>query len=113
MPNIDRVELAQQLHALPAESQFPLFLLSSCGNPEQVPAGLFARKFTKPIKPAQLYRGILDCLVLQVKLPPTGEPEAENQLIDVTLAERSPHWILVAEDNVVNQRVVGHLLKGA
>jgi len=62
----------------------------------------------KPIKPAQLFRVLLDAFGESAASAVAGDHGAG---VDLALAEQLPLRILVAEDNAVNQKVVLHLLK--
>lgn len=113
MPEMDGFELARAIKADPVIASVPLAMLSSYG---QRGHGLAARAtgisayLTKPVKQSQLY----DCLVTMMSELPTA-PDATTTttlppklVTKHTLAEVKPiseHKILLAEDNVVNQKV--------
>ena len=110
MPEMDGVELARAIRALPSRTRLPLVLLSSIGH--DIPANeknLFAGVLSKPAKPGQLH----DALCLALGKPPSDQSE-RPQKRPVFATEDSggprPERILVAEDNPVNQRVAQHLL---
>src|SRR5262249_11818738 len=103
MPGMDGAQLAAQIRERPATADLPLILLTSLGRREQdLAMGLFAASLTKPIKAAQLYE-VLNNVV--------GAPAARlrtavtHQTLDPGMAKRLPLRILLAEDNLVNQRV--------
>ncbi|MCP9470960.1 MAG: response regulator [Nitrospira sp.] len=126
MPDIDGLELARRIKADPLFASIPLVLLTSYGWRGQAraaqEAGLSAY-LPKPIRQKELY----ECLTTILSQPgqtdtsaPLEAPETRDALSTTplvtrhTLAEartqRRPR-ILVAEDNVVNQKVVAHMLQ--
>jgi CheY-like chemotaxis protein len=66
----------------------------------------FAALLTKPVRQAQLLRSLHDILMAQLPAPAVLAVSE----FDPTLAERLPLRILLAEDNVVNQKVAQHML---
>ena len=102
MPEMDGVVLGAALREVPQVSDSPLVLLTSLG---WKPAGLdrhFAAFLTKPAKRALLHETVFKVLQLQ---DPTLEPEGE-ETGPPTRALR----ILLAEDNLINQRVAKLML---
>jgi PAS domain S-box-containing protein len=102
MPQLDGVALGAGLRALPRVSDAPLVLLTSLGGR---PAGLeryFSAFLTKPAKRATLHETLLR--VLQ------GRVAAEDERPEVPAVPRRSLRILLAEDNLVNQRVAKLML---
>ncbi|HMQ34806.1 MAG TPA: response regulator, partial [Chloroflexaceae bacterium] len=109
MPAMDGAQLAEALRDLPAGRELPLILLTSLGRrPEDLAGGHFAAGLTKPVKAAQLYEAVLDALGADAA--PRPRPAPPRQPFDRGLAERLPMRILLAEDNVVNQKVATRTL---
>ncbi len=112
MPEMDGLTLAAEIRKLPQLQHLPLVMLTSLGRPriaEQAVKHNFAAFLTKPIKQSQLYNVFLQVLSNQpvtTKVPPPTASAATAKL-----AESLPLRILLAEDNVVNQKVAIHLLK--
>ena len=106
MPDMNGVELAGALRALPGREKLPFLLLSSIGH--QFSAGqreLFAAILSKPAKPAQLHEAIL-----RLAGPaPVVEPAMTPAPAPAPGATR-PERLLLAEDNAVNQKVALHML---
>ena len=98
MPEMDGVNLARAIQELPAGHELPLVLLTSIGR-TRVPDGLFAATLTKPAKPAHLQAALERAL----SVPESGE------YLDRPATSHSGSGnlrrILLAEDNMVNQRV--------
>jgi CheY-like chemotaxis protein len=109
MPHMDGVQLARAIRQTRDEKSLPLVLLSSMGQrqrsgtPEEA---LFAAHLHKPIKLSQLFDTLMS-LVGGVVEPAAPEAAAGGA---PRLAEVLPLKILVAEDNVVNQKVVLRML---
>ena len=110
MPEMDGVALAVAIRAYRDPSSLPLVMLTSMGRREmgeRVEAAAFARFLSKPVKQSQLYEALLD--VLAIAPPP--EPVLPRAVaLDPELGSRQPLRILLAEDNVVNQKVALRLL---
>jgi len=106
MPHMDGVQLARAIRQTRDEKSLPLVLLSSMGQrqrsgtPEEA---LFAAHLHKPIKLSQLFDTLMS-LVGGVAV------QGAQAAAVPRLAEALPLKILVAEDNVVNQKVVLRML---
>ena len=107
MPEMDGIMLAAEIRRLPGGTRLPLLLLSSLGGHggAEVQA-LFDERLSKPAKPAQLFEAILRLLGM-AESATVAEPVAEPGPV----AGESPREkLLLAEDNVVNQKVALHML---
>jgi CheY-like chemotaxis protein/nitrogen-specific signal transduction histidine kinase len=110
MPEMDGIELATKIRQMAAYRQLPLVVLSSLGV-SKIDAGKvnFAAILSKPIKQLQLHDvlskvlGGRSDLMEQVR----SEQETANKIPDPSHSLR----ILLAEDNLVNQKVAIHMLK--
>jgi two-component system, sensor histidine kinase and response regulator len=103
MPGMDGVELATALRARLSARELPLVLLTSLGRRvEDQDSLLFAACLSKPIKASQLYDALVG--VFDASTPRAGSITPRLAL-DARMAERLPLRILLAEDNVVNQKV--------
>jgi signal transduction histidine kinase/CheY-like chemotaxis protein len=107
MPEMDGVALAREIKS--RRRDLPLVLSSSLGRRG---AGdddaLFAAFLAKPIRQSQLHdvlAGLLAELPARVAAPQAGAR------LDGAIAERHPLRILVAEDNVVNQKLALRILQ--
>ncbi|HUH94736.1 MAG TPA: GAF domain-containing protein [Casimicrobiaceae bacterium] len=106
MPEMDGVALAREMRR--RSPALPLVLFSSLGRREAGDGeNLFAAHLTKPIRQSQLY----DTLVgLFVEEAPKAAPAPASRL-DAQMASRHPLRILLAEDNVVNQKLALRILQ--
>jgi PAS domain S-box-containing protein len=104
MPEMDGSMLAIEIRKLRSADAMPLVLLSSLGARDEVSdPSVFAAFLTKPAKPNQL----IDVLasVLRVEpLTPTAVSVHPFVAASSTAATHTEH-VLLAEDNVVNQKV--------
>ncbi len=111
MPEMDGLDLAARIHALAPHRQLPLIMLSSAAvqHDREDPRWLhFAARFHKPVRFAPL----LDALLAALGHARAAEGELRGAAPSpVSLAEEIPLRILMAEDNVVNQKVAGRLLE--
>jgi signal transduction histidine kinase/CheY-like chemotaxis protein/ligand-binding sensor domain-containing protein len=109
MPEMNGINLAKRIRKTDADT--PMILLSSVGS-EQLKhqTQLFNTVLTKPAKHHLLYKHIVDQLKDVDIAPPPTQPAIINQF-SKDMAERYPIDILIAEDNVVNQKVIVHILK--
>jgi PAS domain S-box-containing protein len=100
MPFMDGVALAQALHAERAGTGLPLVMLSSLGA--RVNAPQLSAVLTKPIHQSSLKQALRAALRLDV--PTAAEAEA------APASDLSGMTVLLAEDNLLNQRVARLLL---
>ncbi|MBF8296095.1 MAG: domain S-box protein [Bacteroidetes bacterium] len=105
MPGMDGVQLAREIRTLRPKEALQLILLSSLGSASKE-GGMFYAEVAKPIKQSQLYNVINDVL--------SGhESVAARRKVKPELAApaQSSISILVAEDNVVNQKLILRILQ--
>jgi signal transduction histidine kinase/DNA-binding response OmpR family regulator len=109
MPEMDGLTLAIEIREHRDPQTLPLVMLTSIGlHKEVVPEGLFAACLTKPVKPSQLYDALIGIVAGQaapVRLTPL-QPQVDHKM-----AQLHPLHILMAEDNVVNQKVTLRMLE--
>lgn len=111
MPQKDGGILAQEIRNRPALAKMPLIVLSTVIDSKLKAEDklLFQARCHKPIKPKLLRQSLLDVFTspeLSRKVPQSTAPK-----IDEALAQQFPLKILVAEDVVVNQKLVLLLLQ--
>jgi signal transduction histidine kinase/DNA-binding response OmpR family regulator len=110
MPEMDGVALARAIREHRSAAALPLLLFTSLGRREAGAESVgFAAHLTKPIKPSQLFDALAGVLAGQ---PIRVERRTPSRLeLDREMARRHPLRILVAEDNVVNQKLALRLLE--
>ncbi len=107
MPEMDGVALAGKIRE--RRPTLPLVLFSSLGRREAGDTDkLFSAYLAKPIRQSQLFDTLVGLLVKDVA--PKAATPSKSQL-DPTMAARHPLRILLAEDNVVNQKLALRLLQ--
>ncbi|PJA98017.1 MAG: hypothetical protein CO128_09520 [Ignavibacteriales bacterium CG_4_9_14_3_um_filter_30_11] len=105
MPEIDGIELASIIRKDDELNTLPIIILSSINQKEELQrrnSVLDILFLTKPIKQAQLQQIILKALRGEKRERKYKKFEKE---LDNTLAQNYPLRILIAEDNLVNQKV--------
>ena len=107
MPVMDGIQLGREIRQLSAHDDMPLVMLTSLGRREEAAGAVgFAAFLHKPSKASSLYNTLVDVLDRRTQpRPVTSDPS-----LDRTMALRHPLRILVAEDNVVNQKVAISIL---
>ena len=112
MPDMDGLEVATSIRRLHDARALPLVLLTSMGKAFLKDRGTEAEAFSaflsKPVKPSQLHAVLLRVVTGQDVNVAAREGSPR---LDTGLAERSPLRILLAEDNVVNQKVAVRILE--
>jgi signal transduction histidine kinase/two-component SAPR family response regulator/HPt (histidine-containing phosphotransfer) domain-containing protein len=111
MPEMDGLALAAEIRKLRGPETLPMILLTSMGIVSDTPENSlapFAACLTKPIKQNQLHD-----LLLQVVAGPrrTAKRVLPTNKLDASLAQRLPMHLLLADDNMVNQRVAQRLFE--
>ena len=108
MPEMDGMELAKQIRA--RKPSLPLVLFSSLGRREAGDnEGLFNAYLAKPIRQSHLFDTLVSLLAHE-PVPRSAPVQAKPQL-DPSMAARHPLRILLAEDNVVNQKLAMRILQ--
>ncbi len=109
MPEMDGIALARQIRAI--DPALPLILFTSLGRRESADDGaeLFRATLAKPLHQSQLFDTLMTLLAEERAAP---RPSAvDKPVLDKAMAARHPLRILLAEDNVVNQKLALRLLQ--
>jgi len=111
MPEMDGVMLASELQQHRDAQAMPLILLTSLGGLEEIPEQVkFSARLSKPIKSSLLYDAIATSLS-QIPQDEIVEPAQKEPVFDEYLGEHHPLHILLAEDNLINQKVAIRILE--
>ena len=112
MPAMDGLMLAHEIRRSRSHQSLPLMMLSSGASRRELTnsteQNLFAAYLSKPVKPSQLYDAVVTVLDKQKveEKPARLESEVHKSPAACALLK-----VLLAEDNVVNQRVALRLLE--
>jgi CheY-like chemotaxis protein len=110
MPGMDGTTLAARIRE--AGHTLPLVLFSSLGRKEADDSP-FAATLAKPLRQSQLFDTLVTLLGSDAHadaVPRAAAPAAKPRM-DAAMAARHPLRILLAEDNVVNQKLALRLLQ--
>lgn len=113
MPGIDGITLGEQIKGNSQISEIPLIMLTSTNGRDEVQRALsigFAAYLVKPVKPSRLLDNIMTVLGTQFQLESTSinynSNDSESLITQQpTCLIKSKLRILIAEDNLVNQKV--------
>ena len=108
MPGMDGLQLAAEIRHLPELGSLPLVLLSSVGDLE-LGRSEFAAVLTKPVKASQLHDVMTNLFAEQS--PPPGRSERAATPFNADTGRSQPLRLLLAEDNVTNQKLALRLLE--
>ncbi len=110
MPEMDGIALGHQIRK--EYPDLPVILLSSVGDERKdIHSEIFVSILTKPIKQHVLNSHVINSLRNQRKAPAKEMQREERKLpLMPEATAESPLSILVAEDNMVNQKIIGHML---
>ncbi len=109
MPEMDGVMLAEEIRKLRSEQSLPLIMLSSIGAREEFKdAPHFSVFLTKPVKQQYLFETLMAVLSDTAVVSPSHPQKPE---LDPNLGKNHPLRILLAEDNLVNQKVALRILE--
>jgi PAS domain S-box-containing protein len=107
MPGMDGIELAGEIKSLKIKGDVPLILLSSSGDLGNVNGKLFSGQLSKPVRLKELFHEVMSTMS---ETPQNKRKQEKPGEIDFSLSTRFPLRILIAEDNLVNQKLTISLL---
>ena len=111
MPEMNGLELGAEIRKLQGWESLPMVLLTSMGLQPDTPVSClapFAACLTKPIRQSQLHEILVQVLGGPKRAPKRVVPVSK---LDPSLAQRLPMHILLADDNLVNQKVARRLFE--
>lgn len=108
MPQMDGVEFAGNAKLI--QPEVPIILLSSVGEVSRSQyKELFVAVLTKPAKQQHLFREV--CNAFGAREYNSTKQEKKEKLFSADFALRYPMRILVAEDNLINQKLILRILE--
>ncbi len=110
MPEMDGISLAKEIKKIMALNDLPMILLTSIGMISRYSAEnreLFSSYVTKPVKQSQLFDILVNVLSGTERVSVRNEGSSR---IDKELSVKFPLNILIAEDNVINQKLLLRML---
>lgn len=111
MPDMDGLELGKKIKEIKERENLPMIMLTSVGNLKEYKDptdNIFAEYIAKPIKKNEMFNILVK--VLTNSAVTFGREHTETKL-DKNLAVKLPLKILVAEDNLINQKLAVRLLQ--
>lgn len=111
MPEMDGLMLAKSIREIAAFKKLPLVLLSSLGRQEskKEDRSLFSAQLSKPVRPSFLFETLLSLFANRPIV--VRENQQLSSDIDQQMGVKHPLRILLADDNVVNQKVAIRMLE--
>jgi PAS domain S-box-containing protein len=109
MPGMDGVMLGREVKKRGSSEKLPMILLSSIGMHNDVPEGLFDIRLTKPAKASQVFDAITEIFPWEEKSSKSHRAHDSTVVAPAAGPTRSER-ILLAEDNVINQKVALQML---
>jgi len=107
MPDMDGVELATAIKSL--KNPPPVIMLSSIGDEtKKIYPDLFASILTKPVKQQRLIKSLQTLFASQKENIESDEQPVA--ILTEKFAEDYPLSILIAEDNIINQKLIARIL---
>ncbi|MFH0988775.1 MAG: PAS domain S-box protein [bacterium] len=110
MPAMDGIQLARAIRNLRAPESLPIVLFTSMGpgsRARDVDKDLFVAQISKPLKQSQLFNIIVETLTHK-KHDLKRSPLERSELLPPIVRELN---ILIAEDNLVNQKLLTRILR--
>jgi PAS domain S-box-containing protein len=113
MSEMDGLTLAREIRKQRSDTELPLILLTGLDWCEgDAHASLLAAHLSKPVKPSRLYNVITEIFNRQNEdRQHKHKITTVQSLFDSHMAERHPLRILLAEDNIINQKVALGILQ--
>jgi CheY-like chemotaxis protein len=110
MPEMDGMMLAREIRKLREAAALPLVLFTSLGRRESDPDAVnFAAFLSKPIKPSQLFDALAGIFTSPQAAAP--KPAPSKPALAAEMGTQHPLRILLAEDNLVNQKLALRVLQ--
>lgn len=111
MPNMNGIMLSAEIRRYCKRDELPLVMLTSIDRRKEdlkIISDYFSAYLLKPIKQSQLYNAIISVFKEAKEEHVPGKRETQ---FDSELAQRYPLRVLLADDNVINQKVAERMLQ--
>jgi PAS domain S-box-containing protein len=109
MPDMDGVMFGREVRKRSRSEKLPMILFSSIGMHHDLPEGIFVACLTKPAKDSQIFDAIVGVFPWEEDVAKVL-PLPASTVVAPAAVPTHPEFLLLAEDNVVNQRVALHML---
>jgi signal transduction histidine kinase/DNA-binding response OmpR family regulator/putative methionine-R-sulfoxide reductase with GAF domain len=112
MPEMDGIHLASRIRSLPKGQSLPMILFSSLGRREVDAEKVgFSAFLNKPLKQSQLFDALVSIFGDPKTAPDPRAAAPTRSQPDPQMAQKHPLRILLAEDNLVNQKLAMRVLE--
>ncbi|HPR17265.1 MAG TPA: response regulator [Candidatus Cloacimonadota bacterium] len=110
MPEMDGLELGKAIRTKFSQTELPLIMLSSVGKPSYgtIPPDTFNTFLSKPIKQSQLFDSMIRVFTKRTEV---SKQKINSAKLDINLFKKIPLRILLAEDNIINQKIALRILQ--
>lgn len=112
LPDFDGPSMVGAIRRLPNCQTLPLILLTTRNQSMEIASTAIGSKhlryLSKPVRQSQFYNTLLEVFVKAASIAPIATTEFP---VEMELAKQLPLRILIAEDNLVNQKLIQMLLQ--
>lgn len=112
MPDMDGLELSRLISQSPSIATTPRILLSSggLGDPTELKTLGISQSLLKPVRQLQLYNALQTCLKIKTETDASSTSNTYQHQDNTLQKHYYDKRVLIAEDNLVNQKVIHGLL---